>query len=133
MNKIVTWILLFFIIGTGCAKDDISDKICNETGIQGEWLWIKTEGGVSGALITPENAGYNKTLVIDDVVWREYLNDSLIKESQYIFVIDSNSIFSKGWIEFDNLSGLFATVVNCNLRLTCGFDDCFVSLYEKKE
>jgi hypothetical protein len=75
------------LITTGCEKDCIKAK-----GINGEWIWTKSIGGISGGSFTPKDAGYIERLVIDDFVFKEFINDSLISESQYELEtrVDSN-------------------------------------------
>jgi hypothetical protein len=75
---IISIAFIFSLVATGCEKECIKAK-----GINGEWIWTKSIGGIFGGTITPKEAGYTERLVIDDFFFQQFINDSLVYESQY--------------------------------------------------
>lgn len=93
-------VLLCLLSFTACKKEQDCSK---PAGLDGEWEWVQSFGGFGGWTITPESEGYRIKLVIDDLLYREYRNDSLIWESQYDLVIHPDSAWNTNtYIEFDN-------------------------------
>lgn len=80
-----TWgVFVILFLSTSCQKDE-DCNICNQ--LNGTWNWVESVGGIGGWTLTPETEKKTKKLIIDDFVFREYENDSLIFESKYSFLI----------------------------------------------
>jgi len=96
--------ILAFIISLvtfiSCQEDCVKPS-----GINGEWIWEKSVS--TWGTSTPENTGQQRKLRIDDYVYREIINDSLVFESQYDLIIRNDSccgdrifiVFSPGYEE----------------------------------
>ena len=69
-----------------CHKDCVKP-----TGINSEWIWEKSES--PWGTLTPLNTGEQRKLKIDDYIFREFINDSLVFESQYDLVMRNDSIY----------------------------------------
>ena len=115
-----------------CDKEDDIPRICDDTTLIGTWIWINTTGGVSGAFITPENAGFTEKLEVSESLWRRYRNDSLVFETPYTLDWYQDSTSHHGSVRRGTHSGIGFDIWNCSLTLTCGFSDCFVALYERE-
>jgi hypothetical protein len=104
---LITFCSLLLLFATGCEKDCINAK-----GINGEWIWTKSFGGIFGGTITPKDAGYNEKLIIDDFIIQKFINDSLVAESQYELEIRLDSflgqrnfiVFPSGYEELIGIS-----------------------------
>lgn len=69
-----------------CGEDS-----ARPTGINGEWIWQKSVSPWGTA--TPENTGEQRSLNIDDFIYRELINDSIVFESQYDLILREDSIY----------------------------------------
>lgn len=56
--KFIFIILVPFVIS--CDKQ--VDKITTSESLMGDWVWVKSEGGISGSTITPEITGERKEI-----------------------------------------------------------------------
>jgi hypothetical protein len=100
---------LAFVLFTSCNKDCIKP-----TGIEGEWIWTKSIGGIGGWTLTPESEGMTKKLIIDPRYYREFVNDTLLFQVQYDLVT-RNSVM---YIDFENGISYIIEVESRNLSLT---------------
>ncbi len=130
----------FIFSFSGCllallACTDEGPKVvpCNESNIVDEWIWVKSEGGVGGLYLTPENTGWNIRLEIGDSTWREFRNDTLIFDRKYTFKPDTNRLFYGGNINFENPPSNYVEIVHCLLELQYGFSDTPINYYRRKE
>jgi hypothetical protein len=120
--------LIVILSLTSCDKD-----YCKPTGFQGEWEWIESTGGFGGWTITPETLMTTKTLKIDEFIFSEYQNDSLIFESQYdLFTRPDSAWGTNKYIRYEN-GGEEAVLLNgSDLQLIELCHDCFSHLYKRK-
>ncbi|GEM_PF-1414589 len=52
--------------------------------LAGGWEWVQSVGGIAGHTITPESAGYTKTVYFQsDLAYREYRNDTLFLSADF--------------------------------------------------
>lgn len=119
---------VFLLILTSCDKD------CTESsGIRGEWEWEKSTGGLGGWTITPETIMATRTLRIDDLVFREYQNDSLVFESPYDLYTTPDTVWGTNlYITFES-GGTEAVILDeSNLQLIELCADCFEHHYQRK-
>lgn len=99
MNK--TWLLMLVVLTVilplfGCEKDCSSPM-----GFYGEWEWIRTFDNHNGVTTTPEDLGYTEHLSVGDFIFRQFINDSLVFESQYDLLIRTDSLGkSKNFLVF---------------------------------
>lgn len=106
---------------------------CNESTIIDEWIWVKSEGGVGGLYLTPENTGWNIRLEISDSIWREFKNDTLTFESKYSFTPDTNGLFYGGDLDFEDRLAPNVEIIHCLLNLQYGFEDTPINYYQRQE
>lgn len=96
MKKLINILsgILFVIILVSCEKDCISS-------INGEWILVQTESG--GIITTPEDYGENVNLKIDDFIYKMFVNDSLVFETQYDLILKPDSVLGpKQFIVFES-------------------------------
>lgn len=99
--------IILSILFVSCSKD------CKEpTGINGEWIWTKSVGYFG--TYTPLDLGFNKKLIIDDFIFKQFENDSLIFESQYDLVIREANTF----IDFEHGLGYIIDIQGSKLELS---------------
>lgn len=130
MKNILVYILvpIFLFTLISCDKD------CAESsGIRGEWEWIKSTGGFAGTTITPETIMATRTLRIDDLVFREYQNDSLVFESQYDLYTTPDTVWGTNlYITFES-GGTRAVILDeSDLQIIELCADCFEHHYKRR-
>ncbi len=74
-----------------CSKDD--NETCSSKGFQGTWIWDKSIGGFGGWTDTPQSTRKTKKVVIDDLNFKWYENDQLIKDLPYDFNLSDKAVF----------------------------------------
>lgn len=67
------------LLVSGCHKK----KFCASSGYQGEWIWESSIGGIGGWTYTPENTGFTARLEWDELAFREWKADSLVRDTGY--------------------------------------------------
>ena len=125
-----TFLFLCLLTIFSCTEE--SDPSCMNSNFPGAWTWTKSVGGVGSAYITPENSGYTLKIEIGDSTWREFKNDSLVRESLYTIHYDSIGAPYRGWLSFDNQQSKGFSFVGCSLILSGVFEDSLDSYYERK-
>jgi len=73
------------------AYSEIDINNAGPTGINGEWIWDKS--GSPWGTATPVNTGEQRRLKIDDFIYREIINDSIVFESLYDLIIREDSLY----------------------------------------
>ncbi len=124
-NLIALILLILFL--SGCTKENNCPK---NTSINGEWIWVETGGSRAGP-ITPESTGISKKLIIDDFIYREFENDSLVLETQYELGISDEELYGtneRTFIEFD--SGYRRAVIISETKLEL-ISQCFDCPYDE--
>jgi hypothetical protein len=86
-----TTALLLILLNIGCKDDCVSPK-----GIYVDWIWTRTYDNHHGITTTPEDLGYTEKLSIDDFTFKQYINDSLVYESQYDLITRADSLNNEG-------------------------------------
>ncbi len=129
INIIVLIILILFLLG--CTKENNCPK---NTSINGEWIWVKTGGSRAGP-ITPESTGISRKLVIDDFIYREFENDSLVLETQYELGISDEELYGtkeRTFIEFASGGYRRAIIISeTKLELISQCFDCPYDEYKR--
>jgi len=128
--KLLFPLILLVIFACHDEKDTVYRE-CEES-IVGEWIWLRSEGGIIESL-NPENTGWNIRLEVGDSIWREFRNDTLIFDDKYVFEQSSDTIFYRGRIRFENHYPYNIKVINCTLYHDGVFDDSPDFIYERKE
>ena len=125
-TSILNLLLIFLVIISfaSCDKDCVLTK-----GIEGEWVWTKSIGGIGGWTLTPNSEGINKKLIIDAYYYKEFENDSLIFEDQYDLVVRNSNTY----IDFENGLSYLIDIENYKLELTeYLWTDGFTHFYLRK-
>src|SRR5690349_6511014 len=88
--KYYFFFFLFAISSLSACKDD--DPVV-ATGIEGDWRWTQSYGGLLRQTITPDSAGYTRHLEIDSETYSEFQDDSLVFEADYNIETRADSLF----------------------------------------
>lgn len=105
-----------------------SDKKCAKFQIP---HWIQSSGGLGGWTITPQSEGYTKLLQITNTTFSEYMGDSLIFESHYLYLYDTLYGLPE-YLEFESGGAIGVDFSNNRLELIEFCFDCYVHQYEKR-
>ncbi len=130
MCKLLGILLILFLV-ISCQKND-DCNICNQ--LNGTWNWVESIGGIGGRTLTPETEKKTKKLIIDNLNYREYENDSLIFESRYSFVIRPDTFRNTNYyIMFEQACELAVAIIGNKLELNenC-WDDGYLHTYIRK-
>lgn len=129
VNLIALIISILFL--SGCTKENNCPK---DDSINGEWIWVESTGGLSGGTITPQITGISRKLIIDDFIYREFENDSLVLETQYkLGISDKELYFTKvrTFIKLDSqeIQGIIISSTELELIEQCF--DCYSHKYKR--
>ena len=117
------------LLSLGCEKD-----IKYRTAINGEWVWVESVGGFGGWTLTPESENKTRRLIIDDFLYKEYVNDSLVLETLYDLGISEKSLVGTEERTFIELAtGRKQAIVlrGSELELIDQCIDCFSHRYRR--
>jgi len=104
MKMSLIYLILFLLPLAACEKD-----IYFSTSLIGEWSWVSTCGGITGACETPKSTNTRINLVFTtDSICYEYQNDSLTSSRRFwvyklvdlhdpkdtTYLLDGDQIFS---------------------------------------
>jgi hypothetical protein len=125
--------LIFIIISAcflfGCKTED--DSFIEE-GINGEWIWQQSGGGFGGWVLTPESQNATIKLIIDDTIYKEFVNDSLVLETSYELVISEEILIGtkeKDLIRFESGREKAILISDSELELIDQCFDCYSHRY----
>lgn len=90
-------LLIALILAVSCSKSDSHQ-------LTGSWEWVSTTGGIAGITETPQSAGIQKTLRIDDEFMYYYENGDLVNQVAYK-IIKAASLFSQGTVKQIEMEG----------------------------
>ncbi len=124
-------LMLLSILPFGCSNDDDSIKPID---IKGEWTWIESVGGFGGWTLTPESEDITKRLIIDDFVYQEFWNDSLVLDTGYEIKLSEETLVGtedNTIIEFDSGDRQAIVIVDSNLELIDQCIDCYSHRYRR--
>ena len=118
------FLLLLIVCGFGCS--DHEDPI-NQKNISGNWIWVKSTGGIDGRTETPETTGKVIRLEISKHSVRYFVNNELTEERSYIFKTQQSILFGKPMemILYENGSSQIIEGKQDELLLTEDCFDCF--------
>ncbi|MCF8371937.1 MAG: hypothetical protein K9H64_09960 [Bacteroidales bacterium] len=130
MKKIFLFLL---IIGTlsSCSK---KDSFLNSTDLLGTWTWIKSTGGISGTVETPESTGNQVTIEITEDMFAKYVNGVLEQELSY-YLVKGQSIWTPQLSDlmiFEDESKQSVEMDDNKLILYDECYDCFQNEYIKQ-
>lgn len=129
MKRTFTFSLLLFLCFS-CRKEKDCPK---PEGIRGEWQWVESVGGIGGWTLTPESEKISKTLRIDDFTYREFVNDSLVYESEYDLEIRKDTFWDTDrYIIFKDGDERAIKITASTLELYELCFDCFFHKYKRK-
>lgn len=130
INLIGLMILTSITMGS-CKKDD---ECIKGVGINGEWIWIESVGGFGGWTWTPETENVTKKLIIDDFIYREFINDSLVLETEYELGISDETLLGteeRTFIRFESGGEQAIIISDSELKLIEQCFDCFNHRYRR--
>lgn len=131
MKNIKAYSLIIFIaVLISCQNDDCFKAI----GINGEWIWVESVGGIGGNTFTPKSENVFKKLIIDDFTFQEYVDNKLEFEGGYNLLISKDSTswkYGRTFILFD--SGLEKEIIieKNELEIIDLCFDCYHSKYKR--
>lgn len=129
INLIFSFILTLILFG--CKKDDERFKA---NGINGEWIWVESTGGIGGWTLTPESENITKKLIIDDFIYKEFVNDSLVLETEYELGISEEKLIGtkeKTFIKFASGGEQAIIMADSELQFIDQCFDCFNHRYKR--
>ena len=97
MKKIIYLVLIGILI-LSCSHDD--NSINHE--LTGNWNWVKSSGGISYHIETPESTGKTVKLEITNNTIKRYVNGNLDYESNYSIVSEKENGVQLQIITFDD-------------------------------
>lgn len=77
--KNISVLILIGFLSLNCSKD--GNYI--DSNLIGNWGWVKSSGGISYHIETPESTGKTMKFEITDTTIKSYINDNLEYESKY--------------------------------------------------
>lgn len=128
-------LILFSIILGSCSKNSSTEICLKDVCIDGEWQWVESYGSIAGLTITPESEMQTRKLIIDENRYREFVDDELIVDKAYEYVIsDELSVFTNDSLVLKLDSGNWYAVFGSEnqLILTEPCADCWSHTYSKE-
>lgn len=127
-----TYFLLFLVGITfvSCSNDDDS-SLDTSARIIGNWNWVSSSGGITGAMQTPQSTGNTQRLEITSTMITFFINGNFVSESNYTIEIRESVVLS-GTHEMMILDNEFRNIIQFdgnNLFLNGDCNDCFASEY----
>lgn len=120
-------VLCLIISSLSCNQQNDPDI---EPNLNGRWIWEKSEGGIGGWTLSHLNQNYSKSLIIDGTHYREFINDSLVNESNFKYKKILNSLNDVYWImDSGGFNSASISLHNNILVLNEICDDCFSHTY----
>lgn len=134
-NRFVNiYFFIFLVLVTvGCNKEN--DCLHGSNDLKGEWTWVESVGGIGGWTLTPESQNVTKKLVIDDVTFSEFVNDSLIFKSTYTLGISEKELLGtteKTYIRYQSGNPQAILINEADLELIDQCYDCYSHRYRRK-
>ncbi|MDO3641315.1 hypothetical protein [Mucilaginibacter sp. L3T2-6] len=69
------------VSGSSCSKEK---QTVPAKDITGKWKWVKSQGGISGAALTPKSEGFTQTEIFGaDSSFKFYRADKLVSNGRY--------------------------------------------------
>ncbi len=120
-------VLSLIISSLSCNQQNDPDI---EPNLNGRWIWEKSEGGIGGWTLSHLNQNYSKSLIIDGTRYLEFINDSLVYESNFKYKKILNPLNDVYWIiDFGGFNNAAISLHNNILVLNEICDDCFSHTY----
>lgn len=136
IKKTLLFISLMSLALLACDKEKYCAEECyTAIGINGEWIWVESTGGLAGHTITPATEGFSQRIVIDDFVYKGYVNDSLTIETQYeLELVEATEAGGEEtvFIRFESGSRQRVLILDTELRLEdVDFTDGYSHYYRR--
>ncbi len=115
----------------GCSNDNSDIGLDS---IVGNWVWVRSSGGIAGTTETPESTGKNVRLEITNDSTRTFVNGNLVSSQKYTLETRESLLFKAPRTMKVSEEG-FRTIVefdNGNLILIGDCFDCMSSVYKRE-
>lgn len=130
MKNLFYFLLLASTLFIACNDDDDDNA---PSGLIGEWEWVQSYGGLAGDTLTPASEGFTSHLEIDADTYQQFLNDSLVFQSQYELETRQDSLFGTDKvIAFETGYELAVIQQGDDLKLIEICLDCYEHTYERR-
>ena len=120
------YFLLFLLLAVCFGCSDSDDSI-NQKNISGNWIWVKSTGGIDGRTETPATTGTTIRLEISKQSVRRFVNGELADEFTYVIKKQQSILFNQPMemILYENGSSQIIEGNQDELLLTEDCFDCF--------
>lgn len=130
-NKTILPLVLGIILAAAACRKENECEL--PTGIQGEWIWKQSVGGFGGWTLTPESEMITRKLKIDDLLYQEFVNDSLVISEEYDLDIRDETYFGTNtYLVVENHAEYAAKIEGAKLELYELCFDCFTHEYRRQ-
>jgi 5-hydroxyisourate hydrolase-like protein (transthyretin family) len=123
------------ILLTAIQTYSVSSADTLKAKIDGRWEWVKTSGGFSGEIYTPQSVHYSLTLVFsknvpqqksDSIRYQVYRSDTLILSGITSITLANMPAFGPNNRIIPDVSKVSDTLLFCNFGIEEGFSSIFV-------
>lgn len=129
---------LILLLVSSCSKDiDLPNADAEK--LIGNWLWINSSGGFSGAIINPSTEGYTKKVEFrKDGLYAEFRNDKVVENTQFLILKDESirsayEVYQINYVYSNGQSNIFKQSFNFQgndtLILMDECYDCYTHIY----
>lgn len=129
-KQMLTLVFGMFLLLAACRKERACEP---SSGIQGEWIWTQSVGGIGGWTLTPDSEMMTRMLKIDEFYYEEYANDSLIQRVEYDLDISDEDFFGTNqYLVLETGTTYAVKAEGSTLELYELCFDCFTHYYKRK-
>lgn len=124
LSWLLSCVFVFSTVLMSCDKQSDPEICLKDVCIGGEWIWQESYGSIAGTTITPETEMQTRKLIITDSHYQEFVNDSMILETEYDYLItDELSTFTEDSLVLKLTSGNWYAVFEEDEKLIL-FEPC---------
>jgi hypothetical protein len=129
MKNYARIIFAVLLVLAACSKDDSIEP----PGLTGTWIWHQSIGGFGGWTLTPTTEGYTQKIIMDDIYYSAYRNDSLLFTQKYATHQGSTpGLEDSTFLEVEGHFNVVYTIDGEKLILSEQCADCFQHTYQRQ-